>query len=106
MDPEPFISAMVNVVCALISTDGLTFHPFPRSREADAPVPFSAIPPFPFSPLKFSGLIDRLFASDNRNILERLASMPLYFCCEKIQETEQKQMNRQINRLFSMTGVL
>jgi hypothetical protein len=42
---------------------GLTFHPCPKSLEALVPVPVVAIPPLPFSPEKFSGLIERLFAS-------------------------------------------
>src|SRR5258708_20055249 len=84
MEPDPFISAIVKVLCALICTDGLSFQPFPNSRAAVSPVPFSAIPPFPFSPLKFSGLMDRLFASERRYIFDRFASMPLYFSCENI----------------------
>src|SRR6478736_1277020 len=84
MDPGPFISAMVNVLCALICTDGLSFHPFPNSRAADSPVPFSAILPFPFSPLKFSGLMHRLFASERRYIFDRLASIPLYFSWDHV----------------------
>src|SRR5215470_11424148 len=88
MDPGPVISAMVKLVWAFISTDGLTFHPFPKSLAADSPVPFSAMPPFPFSPLKFSGLIERLFASDNRKIMERFDSIPLNFSCENTGVTD------------------
>ena len=31
-----------------------------------APVPSVAMPPLPFSPVKFSGEIERVFASDRR----------------------------------------
>src|SRR4029077_5814024 len=57
--PEPLISATVEVTPEAISTDGLIFQPWPSSRAALAPVPSVAVPPFPFSPVKFSGLIDK-----------------------------------------------
>jgi hypothetical protein len=40
-------------------TDGETFQPWPSSRAAFLPVPSVAMPPLPFSPVKFSGLIER-----------------------------------------------
>src|SRR5512133_1212564 len=71
--PGPSISAIVNVSPGLILTYGFTFQPCPRSRAAlYAFAVFglslsagSAIPPLPFSPLKFSGLIERVLASDS-----------------------------------------
>ena len=65
--PGPWMSASVNVSPALIRIDGETFQPWPRSRAAFAPVPSVAMPPLPFSPVKFSGLIDRVFARDRRD---------------------------------------
>jgi hypothetical protein len=53
-----------------MTTEGETFQPCPNSRAGPLPVPSVAMPAFPFSPLKFSGLMDRDFASDSR---ERLA---------------------------------
>src|SRR5664279_1986011 len=106
IDPDPLISAIVNVVCGLICTEGLSFHPFPRSRAAFSPVPFSAIPPFPFSPFIFSGLMDRLFASDNRYIFDRLASIPLYFSCENAFKEMITHISRQVRHLFFMFPVL
>src|SRR4051812_45175598 len=35
------------------------------------------MPPWPFSPLKFSGLIERVFADDSRERLPRLIPRPL-----------------------------
>jgi hypothetical protein len=40
--------------------EGDTFQPWPRPRAQLAPVPSVAMPPFPFSPVKFSGEIDRV----------------------------------------------
>ena len=62
MAPGPLMSARVKVLLALMCTDGETFQPCPSSRAALLPVPSVAIPPLPFSPLKFSGLIDRVLA--------------------------------------------
>src|ERR1700754_670158 len=80
-EPGPSISATVNVVPALITTLGLIFHPCPSSRAAPSPVPFLAIPPFPFAPLKFSGLIDLVLASEIRKILPIFVSIPLNLPC-------------------------
>ena len=74
--PGPSISATVNVLLALIRTDGETFQVRPRSRAAPWPVPSVAMPPFPFSPLKFSGLIDRDCASESRERVPRCISRP------------------------------
>src|SRR5579863_1860307 len=105
MDPGPFISAIVKVVWALICTEGLSFHPLPNSLAAVSPVPLSAIPPFPFSPVKFSGLMERLFASERRYIFDRFASIPLYFSWENI-FSEMIRNNRQVSHLFFMFDIL
>jgi hypothetical protein len=75
--PGPVISAIVNVFLGSICTDGLTFQPCPKSLDAFKPVPVVAIPPRPFSPLKFSGLIDLVLASDKRNRFPIFTSTPL-----------------------------
>ena len=62
------MSAIVNVSCAAIRTLGEIFHPCPSSRAQFSPVPWTAIPAFPFSPVKFSAQIERVFALE---ILER-----------------------------------
>src|SRR5665213_1453128 len=64
-----------------MTTLGLIFHVWPRSRAGPEPVPVVAMPPLPFSPLKFSGLIDRVLASDKRYKLPRLTPSPLNFSC-------------------------
>ncbi len=75
--PGPSISATVNVVCAGMLTLGDTFHPWPSSRATCAPVPSVAMPPLPFSPVKFSALIERVLARDRRDRLPRLRCSPL-----------------------------
>jgi hypothetical protein len=57
--------------------EGATFHPCPRSRAQFIPVPSVAIPALPFSPLKFSGLMERVLADDIREIFPRLSPSPL-----------------------------
>src|SRR5690349_1949214 len=69
MAPEPVISASVTVEFAGTVMQGDIFQPCPRSRAARAPVPSVAIPALPFSPVKFSALMDRVFAPDSREIL-------------------------------------
>jgi hypothetical protein len=61
-------------------TNGFTFQPCPSSRATSPAVPSSkvAIPPLPFSPVKFSGLIDRVSASERRNRLPIPIFNPLY----------------------------
>src|SRR3984957_9655865 len=53
IEPGPSISAIINVLFAFISTEGLIFQPCPNSRAAPDPVPVSAFPPAPLAPLKF-----------------------------------------------------
>jgi hypothetical protein len=77
--PDPLISASVKVAPALIRMLGLTFQPWPRLRAAFLPVPSVAMPPLPLSPVKFSGLIDLVSASESRNRLCSPVSMPLNF---------------------------
>src|SRR3954447_525508 len=77
MAPGPSISAKVTVLLALTCMKGETFQPWPRSRAAPRAGPLVDIPALPFSPVKFSGLIDRVFASDNRNKLPMFTPMPL-----------------------------
>ncbi len=66
MKPGPLISPSVKVVLALMRTEGETFQPCPRSRAAPWPVPSVAIPALPFSPVKFSGLMERDCAFETR----------------------------------------
>jgi hypothetical protein len=56
------MSAIVTVVLPGTLIEGDTFHPCPKSLALLAPVPSTAMPALPFSPLKFSGLIDRVLA--------------------------------------------
>jgi len=67
-------------------------------------LPVVAIPALPFSPLKFSGLMDRDFASDKRKILLMFASMPLYFCALENKKQIEKMDVR--NKSFCMMIVL
>src|SRR5438128_9649559 len=77
MAPGPSMWARVTVVLAGAWIEGETFHPWPSSRAAIAPVPSVAIPALPFSPVKFSALIERDFAFDNRERLPRPMFNPL-----------------------------
>src|SRR5580658_590373 len=72
MEPGPVISARVNVVLLLMSMEGETFQPCPNSREAPLPVPLVAMPARPFSPVKFSGLMERDSTLSRRKIFSRL----------------------------------
>src|ERR1700752_4688435 len=56
--------------------EGEIFHPRPSPRAWIAPVPSSAMPPLPFSPVGFSGLIERDFAEDSRDRLPRCNPRP------------------------------
>src|SRR5579859_520157 len=77
MDPGPVISAIVNVDFAGTRTNGDTFQPCPRSRAAPRAGPSVDVPALPFSPVKFSGPIDRVFALEMRLKLPRFKSKPL-----------------------------
>ena len=75
--PGPWMSAKVAVLCGAITMEGEIFQPWPRSRAAFAPVPSVAIPPRPFSPVKFSALIERVFALERRDKLPNPMPKPL-----------------------------
>ena len=75
--PEPSISARVKVDLALTETEGETFQPRPSSRAAPSPVPLVAMPALPFSPVKFSALMERDWALESRERLPRVMSRPL-----------------------------
>ena len=66
MAPGPVISASVKVACAATFANGETFHPCPSSRAGPRAGPFVDIAAMPFSPVKFSGLMDRDCAFDTR----------------------------------------
>jgi len=57
---------------------GEIFQPRPRSRAHSAPRPSVAMPALPFSPVKFSGLMERVTAFERRERLPRLQPNPLY----------------------------
>jgi hypothetical protein len=57
--------------------DGDIFQPGPSSRAARAPVPSVDRQAWPFSPVKFSGLIERLRACDTRDKLPGKGPRPL-----------------------------
>src|SRR6266699_3371759 len=71
------MSARVAVLCGAITMEGEIFQPCPRSRAAFAPVPSDAIPPRPFSPVKFSALMERVFALERRDKLLKPRPRPL-----------------------------
>ena len=56
--------------------EGLTFQPRPRYLAAFWPVPVVAIPPLPFSPVKFSGEIERVWAPEVRYRVESVPDRP------------------------------
>src|SRR5579862_4486561 len=77
MDPGPVISAIVKVDFAGTRTNGDTFQPWPRSRAAPRAGPSVDMPALPFSPVKFSGPIERVLALETRLRLPRFRSRPL-----------------------------
>src|SRR4051794_14942248 len=75
------MSHSVNVCPASMRTLGEIFHPWPSSRAQFFPVPSVAIPPRPFSPVKFSGLIERDLAllsreSESRSVKRDIGRSP------------------------------
>src|SRR6185437_11224638 len=76
MAPEPSISPRTSVSPGATRLDGEIFQPRPSPRAWTAPVPSSAIPPLPFWPVGFSGLIERDLASDKRDRLPRCSPSP------------------------------
>src|SRR6202000_2737679 len=97
MAPGPVISAMINVVFDFITTLGLTFQPWPSSLAASLPVPVMAMPPLPFSPVKFSGLMERLLASDTWYKLLKLLFKPVFFWA---MATVAAHINVAVNKFF------
>src|SRR5581483_321779 len=77
MAPGPVISANVKVDLAGTRTKGETFQPCPRSRAAPLAAPSVDMPALPFSPVKFSGPIERVLALERRLRLPRVKSNPL-----------------------------
>jgi hypothetical protein len=77
MTPGPSICPNVKEPLAGTSTDGETFHPLPRTLAGPAPVPSVAVPAFPFSPVKFSALMERVFAFESRDKLPNPIPRPL-----------------------------
>src|SRR3569833_3259880 len=77
MAPGPVISASVKVDFAGTRTKGETFQPCPRSRAAPRAAPSVDVPALPFSPVKFSGPMERVLALDKRLRFPRLRSSPL-----------------------------
>src|SRR5213076_2536722 len=67
--PGPWMSARVALLCGAITMEGEIFQPCPRSRAASVPVRSVAIPPRPFSPVKFSALMERVVALERRDKL-------------------------------------
>src|SRR5271154_2902432 len=74
--PGPSIAPKAICWPGSMRTDGEIFQPRPRPRAWMAPVPSVAIPPPPFSPVKFSGLIERDLASERRERLPRFIPSP------------------------------
>src|SRR5271155_3287365 len=68
--PAPPISASTFTSPGSITTYGATFHPRPSFRAGLLAGSGIAIAPLPFSPVGFSGLIERLSAA------ERIARLP------------------------------
>ena len=71
------ISARVALLSGAMWMLGETFQPWPSSRAAAAPVPCVARPPCPGAPPGFSGLIERVTASESSARLPRLSPNPL-----------------------------
>src|SRR6516225_2432764 len=68
---------MVKVDLAGTRTNGDTFQPWPRSRAAPLAGPSVDMPALPFSPVKFSGPMERVLAFETRLKLPRFKSRPL-----------------------------
>src|SRR5579863_3412898 len=75
--PGPLISASTFTSPGSITTYGETFHPRPSLRAGLFNGSGDAIAPLPFSPVGFSGLIERLFAFDRIGRLPMCMPRPL-----------------------------
>src|SRR5690349_19610651 len=82
--------------------EGDTFQPCPSSRAALAPVPSVAMPPLPGSPLKFSGLMERVTAFDSRDRLPGCIFKPLNI---KPPDFEKEKLNAKTQRKQSLLVV-
>ena len=71
------MSAMTNVWPGAIFTYGETFQPRPRSLAARAAGPSADMAALPFSPVKFSAQIERVFALERFARFPRLIPSPL-----------------------------
>src|SRR5262249_5891180 len=71
------MSASVKVSPGWMITNGETFQPWPRSRAICAAGPSVDMPPLPFSPVKFSGEIERDLAPESLARLPRCRPRPL-----------------------------
>src|SRR5277367_1361367 len=100
MHPGPVISARVTVVLALISMEGETFQPWPSSREACAPSPLVAMPAWPFSPVKFSGLMERDSTLSRRKIFSRFTPnvAPPWSWARSVEGLEQRKYEEAATR--------
>src|SRR5580658_7674783 len=107
MAPGPAMSARVKVERAATLTIGETFHPWPRSRAAFLAAPSTDIPAFPFSPVKFSGPIERVWASERRKRLPRLEFSPSNFpsSAEDERQTEKGEARRTRRRRIRRMGL-
>src|SRR5580693_7175535 len=76
MAPAPSISPSTSVSPGATRFDGEIFQPRPSPRAWIAPVPSSAMPPLPLSPVGFSGLIERDFAFESLDRLPRCRPRP------------------------------
>src|SRR5580704_1385862 len=88
--PDPSMSASVNVSPGWMITNGETFQPWPRSRAICAAGPSVDMPPLPFSPLKFSGEIERDLALESLARLPRLRPRPLKSAIQRLRLCLQK----------------
>src|ERR1700757_5043447 len=75
--PAPEISASTFTSPGSITTYGATFHPRPNFRAGLLARSGVAIAPLPFSPVGFSGLIERLSASESIARLPMCMPSPL-----------------------------
>ena len=70
MAPGPSISARTRTSPGLMRIEGEIFQPWPRSRAGDWPV-LRGHAGLAFSPVKFSGLMERLTVFDSNDNLPR-----------------------------------
>ena len=88
--PVPSMSASSRVSPGAMMMYGEIFQPCRGPRAAFAAGPSVDMPPLPFSPVKFSGLIERVLARDKRERLPRCSPRPLnsVISCSVISDSE------------------